>query len=390
MHTSPIVTGKVDILKLKWRVFSQLFRLLYQKTGSLRGTWFLLRQMLTRYQKVLGEKLLAKAAKVDGKYYWRLSTPGFPSEATTRLHRFEINRLCHEEEVGLRTLLFAITKKCPLHCEHCFEWDNLHKEEVLSKSDIIEIVRKFQDYGTTQIMFSGGEPMLRINDIYDVLQSSKPGTDFWIITSGLGLTSEKARMLKEHGLSGVMVSLDHFDPLQHNSFRGSENAFENARNAVLHARQAGLVTTLSLCSTRSFTTGDHLDTYMELAKDWGVTFVQLIEPRAKGKYAGKDVLLSRQATEILDQCYLDYNTLPKYKDFPMVNYLGYHQRKVGCFGAGDRFFYIDTDGFAHICPYCDGKVCNVKDYTAKEVIQLLSRHACHSFAQNIPFVKKTG
>ena len=64
------------------------------------------------------------------------------------------------------------------------------------------------------------------------------------------------------------------------------------------------------------------------------------------------------------------------------NYLGYHQRKVGCYGAGDRFFYIDTKGYAHICPYCTGKVANVTDHTAKEVITLLSGKVCLAFGEN--------
>lgn len=34
-----------------------------------------------------------------------------------------------------------------------------------------------------------------------------------------------------------------------------------------------------------------------------------------------------------------------------------------CSGVGDRFFYIDTDGFAHVCPYCSGKIANVKNNT---------------------------
>ncbi|MBK6364942.1 MAG: radical SAM protein [Saprospiraceae bacterium] len=89
--------------------------------------------------------------------------------------------------------MFAITNKCPLHCEHCFEWDNLNKEEHLTTAEIINTVHKFQDYGTTQVMFSGGEPMLRIHDIYQTLQAAKPGTDFWIITSGLGFSLERAK-----------------------------------------------------------------------------------------------------------------------------------------------------------------------------------------------------
>jgi MoaA/NifB/PqqE/SkfB family radical SAM enzyme len=381
---SPIVVSKLEMLWLKILVLKQLFTILLNKTGSILEAYSMVRQIRVKYQNALGEPLLNKAAKVGGRYYWRFSTPGFPSEALKKLHKYEVNRLFpKEKEIGLRTLLFAITKRCPLQCEHCFEWDNLNKNEALTTNEIIDIVHKYQDYGTTQIMFSGGEPMLRINDIYEVLKAAKTGTDFWIITSGLGFTMEKAKKLKSLGLTGVMISLDHYESSQHNQFRGSEDAWNCAHQSTSNAKQVGLVTTLALCSTRSFTTRENLDKYMELAKSWGVTFVQLIEPRAKGRYAGKNVLLSEEMLRTLEQCYLEYNNADKYKTYPLVNYLGYHQRKVGCFGAGDRFFYIDTDGFAHVCPYCDGKVTNVKDHTANEVIDMLAQQNCHTFEKNI-------
>lgn len=380
VQVSPIVQSKLEMIKLKYAVLKQLYSIFHHKTENALKALKLIRDIRAKYKNTFGEPLLTKAAKVNGRYFWRLGTPGFPSPATKKMHQFEVNRFFPEvKEVGLRTLLFAITNKCPLNCEHCFEWDNLNKKEQLSTQDIIDTVHKYQDYGATQVMFSGGEPMLRINDIYQVLKAARPSTDFWIITSGLGFSKERATKLKKLGLTGVMVSLDHFDPLRHNEFRGFQDAWDWARQAVFNANQVGLVTTLALCSTRSFTTRGNLDQYMELAKSWGVTFVQLIEPRATGRYASKDVELSREMIRILDETYLDYNNSNKYKLYPIINYLGYHQRKVGCYGAGDRFFYIDTDGFAHICPYCSGKLANVRDYSAKEVIDLLSKNTCHAF-----------
>lgn len=381
--TSPIVTNKSEMVRLKLHVIKQLFSIFNKKTGNPFKTLGLIQEIRQKYQNTFGEPLLTKAAKVDGRYFWRLASPGFPSLASAKMHECEVNRFFPEEKnIGLRSLLFAITKKCPLNCEHCFEWDNLNKTEQLSTADIIETVLKFQDYGTTQIMFSGGEPMLRVTDIYEVLKTAKSGTDFWIITSGLGLTMERAQQLKSAGLTGVMVSLDHFEPSLHNQFRGFEKAFEKAQQAVSHANSVGLVTTLALCATQSFTNKENLAAYMNLAKSWGVSFVQLIEPRATGRYVQQDVLLSKAQLQLLEDFYLEYNADKAFRSYPIINYLGYHQRKVGCYGAGDRFFYIDTDGFAHVCPYCSGKIANVRDFTAQEIIDKLANNACHIFEKN--------
>ena len=52
--------------------------------------------------------------------------------------------------------------------------------------------------------------------------------------------------------------------------------------------QIGLVTTLALCSNRSFTKRSNLNKYMRQAKSRGVAFVQIIEPRATGRYSDKE------------------------------------------------------------------------------------------------------
>ena len=384
IQPSPIILSGSVIRILKRKVFLQLFRILNQKTHNVLKSLRIINQFKNKYKAIFGEPLLSKVSQVDSRYFYRLGSPGFPSLASKRVHENETARLVtSESNYGLRTLFIAITKQCPLNCEHCFEWDNLNKKDRLSTSDIIQIVREYQNYGTTQIMFSGGEPMMRKNDLYTILDKTEPGTDFWIITSGLGLTIEAAQLLKKHGLTGVMVSLDHHEPLKHNQFRGNKNAYKWATEAVINSNSAGLVTALSLCATKEFVHDDNFSGYMNLAKDLGVSFVQIIEPRAAGRYKGLDVMLGDKELQLLDEIYLKYNSAPKFKAYPIINSLGYHQRKVGCFGGGSRFFYIDTDGDAQLCPYCTGKKNNVLEKSPKEIIEKLSNKSCHVFEKSM-------
>jgi MoaA/NifB/PqqE/SkfB family radical SAM enzyme len=382
-QANKIVHSKLEVLWLKLRVFLQVFLATYEQTGNARAAVNMIRQTKNDYEKVFGEPLMTKVARVNGRYFWRLSAPGFPSPASYRMYANEItHHLPGQPTTGLRSLLFAITKKCPLNCEHCFEWGNLNQPEELSSEDLKNIVRKYQRFGTTQIMFTGGEPLLRINDICAILKDSLPGTDFWIISSGLGLNAARAQRLKEAGLTGVMISLDHFDENEHDAFRGYEDAFGMATRAVINANNAGLVTTLSVCVTKSFINAENIAAYMDLAKDLGVAFVQILEPRATGRYAGTDVKLGPGEILLLEEAYKKYNSHPAYADYPIINYLGYFQRKLGCLGAGSRFFYIDTDGDAHVCPFCARKVASALKFSAEDIVSLLGQHSCHVFDQH--------
>lgn len=380
---SPIILGEWEKSTLKRKVFLQLFGILNEMTGNPIRSIRLLSQFKNKYQAIFGEAMMSKIARVGNRSFYRLGSPGFPSPASKRMHKNEISRLVSKNNSdGLRTLIMAITKQCPLNCEHCFEWNNLNKGKELSTSELIQIVRSYQKYGTTQIMFSGGEPMMRKNDIIEILDKADSGTDFWIISSGMSLTEESAQQLKNHGLTGVMISLDHHEAEKHNQFRGNRNAYKWACDAVVNSNRAGLVTALSLCATKTYVQDYNLSRYMKLAKDLGVSFVQLLEARAEGRYKNMDVMLDKNQVQLLDNFYLKYNSDFKYKAYPIINSLGYHQRHVGCFGGGNRFFYIDTDGDAHLCPYCVEKTENVLLKSPKEIIANMLDKPCHVFEKS--------
>jgi MoaA/NifB/PqqE/SkfB family radical SAM enzyme len=337
-----------------------------------------------RRRKAIGAHRLYKLAYVDNRYYWGLYTPGWNGTSFKRFIASEMNHIVPAKQKVNRFInaYVAITKKCSLQCEHCYEWENLNKKEVLSSDQLKAIVAKIQERGTSQIHFSGGEPLLKVDLIIAILNSVKKGTDFWVLTSGYQLTFENAKKLKSAGLHGVMISLDHFVPEKHNSFRGFKDAYHWVEEAVQNATSNQLVVALSLCVTKDFTTFNNLIAYATLAKKMGVSFIQILEPKAVGHYSGKDVYLSENQISLLEDFYLEMNYNPKYKEYPLISYHGYYQRRQGCYAAGNRSFYVDTDGDINACPFCQKKTGNVLDDTFDASLQELQNLGCHQFNQN--------
>lgn len=348
---------------------------------SLSRTISALKILMRRRKNFQGDFPAQKVAKVSGRYFWSLGNPGFPS-APCKLFQSQMLQLAypHSGRSGLQVVFFSVTKKCSLHCEHCYEWDELHKEETLSPGEIAAIVRKFQDLDVCTFFFEGGEPLMRLEELLPVFRDAAKRSDCWIITSGYRLAREKALALKEAGLTGVLVSLDHFDPALHNRFRGNDQAFHWAARAVEYANEAGLVTALSLCATRDFSQEENLASYMELARQWSVSFVQILEPRAKGRYTGRDVALSQAQQQMLEEIFIRYNSSPTYKDYPLIFYPAYHQRRIGCVGAGESYLYIDSDGFVEPCPFCGEKTAHALQFPAEDLISLVRHCGCLALA----------
>lgn len=288
------------------------------------------------------------------KFYFNQHIPGFPSKILIKNQLGELNRLRPVTAPinRLRLLFLSITNKCPLQCRHCYEWDNLNKPDQLSTDDYKAILTKFTDAGVGQVHLGGGEPMLSYQCLLDLTEFLKGKTETWIATSGLGLSYENALELKKSGLTGTVISVDHYDAAEHNDFRGTDRSFDWAMNATKNSLKSGLITCWSICATREFISTDNLYKYAAFAASMGVHFIQVFEPMPAGRYKDQDVLLKNEQLSVLEDFYLRYNEADCMKGKPLITYHGYHQRRMGCMGNGNRYLYIDAGGNLHSCPFC--------------------------------------
>ncbi len=364
-------------LKLKITLLKVLARQYKNPLDWIRGLQYLIKLR----RRFLGDHILRKMAFVDGKYYMGLFTPGWNSAAyekfiASELHNFKV----HKSAIyRFNHIFLAITKKCALQCEHCYEWDSLNKKDVLSKASLHEIVQRVQELGTAQIHFTGGEPMLKVGTLISLMEKADAGTNFWMNTSGLNLTAENARKLKEAGLTGVFISLDHYDAEAHNAFRNYKDAFYWAQEGAKNAINNGLVVAYSVCMRKEFVSDENVLRFMELAKNTGVQFVQFLEPKEVGHYKNMDVTLGIDHIELLERIFLKMNFSDKYLSYPIITYHGYYQRRQGCFSAGKKGLYVDTDGDINPCTFCHKKSGNILDPAIDTMLETMTAAGCPTY-----------
>lgn len=344
--------------------------------------WFMALQFLIRLRKrFLGDYNLKKMVEVGGKYYMGLYTPGWNDSIYERFIVSELQNFRKSDEDVLRFnhVYVAVTKKCPLQCDHCYAWEILNQKEQLSPKDLKQIINTLQNMGTGQIHLTGGEPLLKPKLLMTLLKESENATNFWINTSGYKLSDQLAKDLKCAGLTGLFISLDHFDAKIHDAFRKYDEAYYWATNGALNAVANDLVVALSLCVLENFITEENLMTYMEMAKDLGVHFVQFLEPKEVGHFEGKSVIISEEKIEILEAFYVKMNFSDDYLDFPIINYHGYYQRRQGCYAGGNRSMYIDTDGNLNACPFCHTNSGNILDPNFKYQLEGMTKKGCPTY-----------
>lgn len=366
----------------RWRAMADAFRLARAHYPSGVDVRMALRKLRTTVMENRAVRHMGRCVEVDGRVFHMLTYPGRPSKAWDTFLTNELHRVhpIPGHQPGLTLAIIAFTRRCPLRCAHCSEGAVLNKPDAITAEEVVRIVRSLQSTGVAQIEFSGGEPMSCFDDLLFILRNCDTTlTDFWVLSSGHGLSAERAHALRKAGATGVAISLDHWDAREHDRFRGLAGSFERARRAVVNAREAGLVVAMSLVPVRSFCNMEDLMAYARLAGELKVHFIRLVEPRAAGNFYGQDVELGPEHHAVLDQFVRDLHHDTGYRQYPIVDHYGAYQRAVGCSGAGSRFLYIDTAGEVHACPFCQKACGSALQHDLGELrLSMAEQGGCHA------------
>ena len=121
---------------LRFRIFQIGIRKYRNPVKALMG----LKRMVD-FRRSLHANKLTRFVKSNNRYFFALNVPGWPSKSFDTFIDSMFDRNKPEiPKQHLLSLMFAITKKCPLKCEHCFEWDRLNGNEKLSVDDMKVII----------------------------------------------------------------------------------------------------------------------------------------------------------------------------------------------------------------------------------------------------------
>jgi MoaA/NifB/PqqE/SkfB family radical SAM enzyme len=324
-----------------------LFRIFPYKAGALYTA------------KIVHDIGIQKLVQFGDKYFSSLTLPHHPSTAFDRMlgnGGLNVGAAGTALKPQIDTLLMAVTRECDLHCQHCYERHNIGHGNEIPLERLKQIVAQAQNHGVSTLVFTGGEPMNRFEDLLDIVKSSdKNLSDIHVHTSGHGATVERVAALKEAGLTSAAVGLESPDRASHDRLRGYDGAFDEAVQALSLFREAGILPYVNICATPELIRSGDLWRYAHLVRDLGVAFIQLLEPRPCGGYlnAPSDVLLSKDDHEQLVQFFKKINSQIQYRDYPIVHYVAYAESPTqrGCMMGGLSHMYIDSRGNVDPCVF---------------------------------------
>ncbi|HEX6362144.1 MAG TPA: pyrroloquinoline quinone biosynthesis protein PqqE [Albitalea sp.] len=170
-------------------------------------------------------------------------------------------------------LLAELTYRCPLHCVFCSNpIDFAQHAEELSTDEWRRVLREARALGAVQCGFSGGEPLLREDLEELVAEASRLGFYTNLITSGVGMTPERAARLKASGLDHVQLSFQD-STREVNDFLSHTRTFDLKRRVAALIKSHGWPMVMNVVLHRLNI--DHVDRIIAMAAELGAEYLEL-------------------------------------------------------------------------------------------------------------------
>src|SRR5687768_12382432 len=111
----------------------------------------------------------------------------------------------------MKMAFLVITSKCNKSCSYCWyaQQNERFVDDRLNSQKARQLLEGLTSYGFTDVIITGGEPLLQRDTVLDcLLQAKKLGMLSWLSTNAKTINYKLAGELVESGLEGVHISVD--------------------------------------------------------------------------------------------------------------------------------------------------------------------------------------
>ena len=155
-------------------------------------------------------------------------------------------------------VFWETTKACPLACIHCRA--NAITRPLpgeLSHAEALDLIRQVAEFGRPYpvLVLTGGDPLMR-SDLWELVEEARSlGIPIAMAPSPSRQLLENIDNIVREGVSAVSISIDHPDPVVHDTVRRYQGSWEAATTAVRELLRRGVSVQVNTAVMRSTVRG---------------------------------------------------------------------------------------------------------------------------------------
>jgi MoaA/NifB/PqqE/SkfB family radical SAM enzyme len=241
-------------------------------------------------------------------------------------------------------MIISVTQRCNLSCKGCYmRAQRRDKGPEMTPDQLRSVVSQARDLGVSFIVFAGGEPLVRRDEILDLAQEF-PGITLGVITNGLLIDAGLAESFASRRNIVPIISFEGFQG--ETDARRGEGVYDRLMRTCSLLDRAGIFFGCSLTVTRSnhaLVTGEAFIHGMIDAGCRVFTFVEYV-PVQKGT---EDLILTGEQKSALIGC---LRTFPERFPALFIGFPGDEEVFGGCLSSGRGFIHVSATGDLEPCP----------------------------------------
>jgi MoaA/NifB/PqqE/SkfB family radical SAM enzyme len=253
------------------------------------------------------------------------------------------------------------TSACNLRCTGCWAAD-YGKNSSLDFETIDRIICEFKELGTYVFIFSGGEPLLRKDDIIRLCEKHDD-CYFTCFTNGTLIDNDLAGEIRRVGNFAPALSIEGFE--NETDFRRGRGTFRKVIEAMEILKDNGVMFGCSTCYHRHNTEVMGSEEFVDYMITKGCRFAWYFTYMPVGSGAVPDLIATPEQRKFM---YHRIRELRKEKPLFLMDFWNDGEFIGGCIAAGRRFLHINANGDAEPCAFIHYSNINIHNASAKELL----------------------
>ena len=277
-------------------------------------------------------------------------------------------------------VLMDPTSACNLHCTGCWAAEYGNRLN-LSFEDMDRIVTQGKELGIYLYFFTGGEPLVRKDDIIRLCEKHDD-CGFHAFTNGTLIDEKFCQDMKRVGNFSVAISLEGFNEV--NDLRRGKGVFDKVMHAMDLMKQYGLIFGTSICYTSKNYKVVTSDEFLDMIIEKGARFSWYFHYMPVGNEASCELLPDPDQREYMYHRVREIRGFTGGKQIFAFDFQNDGEYVGGCIAGGRNYFHINANGDAEPCVFIHYSSANIKEVS---VLDALRQPLFMAYHNNQPFNK---
>ena len=255
------------------------------------------------------------------------------------------------------SVLLDPTSACNLRCTGCWAAEYGHKMN-MDLDTLDSIITQGEDLGIHSYLYTGGEPMVRKNDLITLCEKH-PHSNFMCFTNGTLIDDAFCKDILRVGNFFPNISLEGFK--EENDGRRGEGDFDKVMQAMDLLKANKCMFGLSICYTSQNYKTVTSDEFLDMVIEKGVKYAWYFHYMPVGNDASTDLLLTPDQREYLYHRIREIRGFKGGKPIFALDFQNDGEFVGGCVAGGREYCHINPNGDVEPCVFIHYSSANVKD-----------------------------